>query len=108
MGESGDPRKQERPDGREPGTEVTAQFPPSMSGVITEFGASVVPFPFKGNNALRLEAKCGPLVCHLLLEPEFADKVCELIQEAKLEATSDLRPATVAELKALAGNGAKA
>lgn len=104
--QSGDPRKQDRPDGREPGAEVTKQYPPSVTGVITEFGVTVIPFPFRGSKGLRLEANCGPLQLHLMLEPAFADTVCEAIQTAASEARSDLRVAGISDIKAL--NGAKA
>lgn len=108
MSQSGDPRKQDRPDGRDATVETTKAFPPSLSGVITEFGAEVIPFPIPGGSAIQIQPKLGPMTLHLVLDPAYADQVCTLIQEAKAEAQSGLRPATIGEVNALAnGNGAK-
>lgn len=98
---SGNPAKQAAKDRAVPADQVTQAFPPSLSGVITEFGTSAVPFPFVGGKGIQLEVSCGPLKLHLILEPTFADTVCEAIQDGKVNAESKLTPATMAELAAM-------
>ena len=99
--QSGHPAKQPRPDGKTPTDQVTGAFPPSLSGVITEFGTSVVPFPFVGGKGIQLEASCGPLKVHLVLEPQFAETVCDAIMGAKANAESKVTPATMMDLQGI-------
>lgn len=100
---SGDPRKQPRPDGvRHPPdavTLVTEHFPPSLSGVMTQIGHQVVPFPaFVGGKAVDLQVDCGPLSLHLHIDPAAIEDVIEELRQAKMRVDTDLRPATMAEV----------
>lgn len=108
MSMSGDPRKQERPDGREPDStsEVTATFPPTVTGVVTEIEGRVVPFHFVGGKAIRLTFNCGPMKVHMHIPPQAAQTVIDAIDDTRRQALTDLRPADWGEIEALT-NGAK-
>ena len=104
---SGDPRKQSRPNGvPEPpsGEElITKHFPPSFSGVMTQIGAQVVPFPaFVGGKAIELQMDCGPLQLHLHVDPASAEVVIEEIRKAKMTADLKVQPASMDEVARVA------
>lgn len=109
MSQSGDPRKQPRPDAR-PGAAVamadtiaalTAAFPPNVGGVITSFGATPIAFPaFTGGKAIRVELHCGPLVGHFIVDPDAVEVLREELQTAKRKADTGLIPATLADVEA--------
>lgn len=105
MGQSGDPRKQERPDGREDPAaervahELTRAAPPTLTGMVTAFGAEAMPSRiFAGGKALELQIHCGPMVSRFRVDPAFADTLCDAIREAAREARSGLEPATMADI----------
>lgn len=106
--ESGDPRKQPRPDGANSTDEVTETFPPTVTGVVTEIEGTVVPFHFVGGKAIRLTFKCGPMNVHMHIPPQAAQTVIDTIDDVRRHALTDVRPADWGEVQALAnGNGAK-
>lgn len=105
---SGNPAKQPRPDGRTTTDQVTEAFPPSMSAVVTEVAASVVPFQFAGGKAIDLTIFSGPLELHLHFHPSTAEVIIEAIREAKLRAEVDIVPASLADMgKVARTNGHK-
>lgn len=110
MGKSGDPSKQERPDGQ-PSEDaqarvvdaMTTAMPPTVTGLITSFGAEVVPLPlFPGGKALELQLICGSLVGRFRVDPEFADLICEEIQQAAAKARSGLSVAVPEDVRSVA------
>ena len=105
MSKSGNPAKQPRPDGRET-AEVVKAFPPSLSAVVTEVAAAVVPFPgFPGQKAIDLQVFSGPLTLHLHFPPQVAEVVIDAIRQAKMKADTGLEVAAPDALAALNGNG---
>jgi hypothetical protein len=104
---SGDPRKQKHD--AVPSGDVIAALPPSLSAVVTEVGATVVPFPgFAGQKAIDLQIWSGPLQLHLHFPPQVAEVVIDAIRQAKMKADTGLEVAGTDALAALKnGNGAK-
>lgn len=108
---SGDPRKQERPDGRtppDPAEAMVEAFPPTLSLAVTGVGAEVVPFPFVGGKAVDIQLSAGPFSVHGHVHPDVIDSVCEVLQQAKMKAQTSLSIGTMQEAEALAkaqGNG---
>ena len=106
MAKSGDPRKQERPDGRlsdqaldRASEELTRAVPPTITGMITAFGAEAVPSRvFRGQKALELQLPCGLLIGKFRVAPDFADTLCEAIRDAAREARSGLEPAALTDI----------
>lgn len=110
---SGDPRKQPRPDGRDEQQlidQMTQTFPPSLSGVVTEVAATVVPFSFVGGKAIDLQVSCGPLDIHLHFHPEHAEAIIDELRAAKIKADTGLQAASMTDVAQAAmkanGNGA--
>lgn len=105
---SGDPRKQQRPDGREapdPAQQMVEAFPPAVSCVATSVACEVVEFPFIGGKAIDLQISSGPMQLHIHFHPEVADAICEEIQAAAANAKSKLQAADLLSLERLAKNG---
>lgn len=83
--------------------QITQAMPPVLAGVITSFGALAVPFPlFSGGKALELQASCGPFVARLRVDPEFAEAICAEIMEAARAARSNITPAAMTDVAAVA------
>lgn len=110
---SGDPRKQPRPEAVprpvDPAAQITAAFPPTFSGVMTQMGAEVVPFPaFVGGRAIDIQVACGPLQLHLHLDPSAVESVIDELRQAKMKADTGIAPASMADVAGVAkanGNG---
>jgi hypothetical protein len=111
MGKSGDPRKQQRPDQEQRDLNVaqlTQAAPPMLAGVVTQFGAVAVPFPlFGGGKAIELQAACGPFVARLRVDPDFAEAICAEIMEAAQAARSNITPAAMTDVAAVAEQARK-
>lgn len=91
---SGDPRKQPRPDS-EPNPhvetdQVTKAFPPNLSAIVTAVSAQVVPFMFPGGKAIDLTVYSGDMELHLHFTPETAEVVIDTIRQAKIKADTGL------------------
>lgn len=105
MGQSGDPRKQQRP---EEGTSqedlaerMTEAFPPTLTCLATGLGAKVVPFPgFVGGKAIALNIASGPMQVHVHVHPDVAEEICEEIMAAKANAESKVQAADLMTMKA--------
>ena len=104
---SGDPRKQQRPDGNDQTVEVTKALPPSLSMVMTEVEASVVQFPaFPGHVAVDFCAKSGDLQVHMHIPPQAVEVVIDALRQAKMKAETGIQAVGADALEALKnGNG---
>ena len=94
MSKSGNPEKQQRPDGRDQSDEVVKAFPPAFSCVVTAVETSVVPFAFPGGKGIDLCLHSGPLKLHCHFPPQTAEVVIEAIQQAKMKAETGLEIAS--------------
>jgi len=99
---SGDPRKQPRPEGvpaNDPVALITQAFPPTLSGVVTQLGHAVVPFPaFVGGKAVDLQVACGPLTLHLHVDPAAIEDVIEELRQAKMRVDTQIEPASMEDV----------
>lgn len=83
--------------------QVTEVMPPALAGVVTGFSALPVAFPlFASGKAVELQAHCGPLLCRLRLDPEFAEAVCAAIMEAAEQAVARVTPASMTDVGEIA------